>query len=164
MLKKSKSSRLNNEKGMAIFELIPILVVIVLFVNFSLGFFGAIHTGILNSIAARNYTFETFRNRTDLVYFKNTTAGNVDDEFSKAGMRVHGTISENASGAERWMASTRTIDFFNFQKRAADIVGTKGDHTTGVRDLSEGRNTKVGVNPIWIKTSYGICLNSACGS
>lgn len=58
MLKRQRSS-INNEKGMAVLEMIPILVVFVLFINFSLGFFGAIHSGILNSIASRNYAFET---------------------------------------------------------------------------------------------------------
>ena len=27
----------------------------------------------------------------------------------------------------------------------------------------EVRYTQAGVNPIWIKTAYGICLNSNCG-
>jgi hypothetical protein len=50
-----------SEKGMAIMETIPVLFLLVLVFNFSLGFFGAIHSGILNSIASYNYTLETFR-------------------------------------------------------------------------------------------------------
>ncbi|WII73907.1 hypothetical protein QJS83_08465 [Bdellovibrio sp. 22V] len=162
MLKKRKSF-IRNEKGMAIFEMIPILVIIVLFVNFSLGFFGAIHTGILNSIASRNYAFETFRNRSNLTYFRNIGADVI--EYSQVGMRVHGTVSESSKGGDNWVASSRTIDFMNFQpKRAADIVGnSKNVHST-VRGIPEGRNETIGVNPIWIKTTYGICLNAKCGT
>ncbi|MEN0058453.1 MAG: hypothetical protein AAGB31_06430 [Bdellovibrio sp.] len=157
---------LKNEKGMAVFEIIPILVVIVLFVNFSLGFFGAIHTGILNSMAARNYAFETFRNRSNLTYFSSTNPGSVSFQYSKLGLRLHGTNSESQisnSGNPRWIASARLIDFMNFDKRAADVAGDANTHNK-TRDVPDGRNTSIGVNPIWIRTMYGICLNAACGS
>lgn len=161
MLKTRRSSMIKNEKGMAIFEVIPILVVIVLFVNFSLGFFGAIHTGILNSIASRNYAFETFRNRSSLVYFRDK-----DVHFEKMGMRVHGTMTEKsaASPSEEWRASARLIDFMNFDKRAAEVVGNSKTGHSKVREIPDGRNQSLGVNPIWIKTTYGICLNSTCGT
>lgn len=165
MLIQRKSSILQNEKGMAIFEMIPILVVIVLFVNFSLGFFGAIHTGILNSIASRNYAFETFRNRSNLVYFRadNTV------HFDKLGARVHGTLTEKAANSptDEWRASTRLIDFMNFERRAADAVGTAKTQHSKLRELPNGRVSEgvhQGVNPIWIKTMYGICLNASCGT
>lgn len=165
MLKFNSSSRINNEKGMAIFEMIPILIIIVLFVNFSLGFFGAIHTGILNSIASRNYAFETFRNKSNLVYFRNDNKIN----FAKSNLRVHGTKSESQINikSDDWVASGRTIDFFSFDNRAAEVRGTDKNQHSKVRDLPNGRvseNIHQGVNPIWIKTTYGICLNAACGS
>jgi hypothetical protein len=170
MLKKSnrssmiKPSRLKNEKGMAIFELIPIIVVIVLFVNFSLGFFGAIHTGILNSIAARNYAFETFRNRSNLVYFRNTSAaGGRQVHYADVQFRTHAIASEKKSGTDSWYATTRVIDFMSFQKRAADQVGTSaGEHNKNVRDLKDSRNETVGVNPIWLRSVYGMCLSALC--
>lgn len=164
MLKKQKrKSSINNEKGMAVLELVPIIIVIVLLVNFSLGFFGAIHTGILNSIAARNYAFETFRNRSNLVYFSATSndSSALSYTYDKVGMRVHGTLSENAKSKD-WVASSRMIDFMTMQKRAAEVVGnSKGEHEK-IRSLPGGRNEGVSVNPIWIKTAYGICLNSEC--
>lgn len=163
MLKKQRPS-INNEKGMAVLELVPIIIVIILLVNFSLGFFGAIHTGILNSIAARNYAFETFRNRSALTYFTATSAQSVGVNFKEAEMRVHGITSENPQ-AQQWIASTRLIDFMNFQpRRAADVVGNTKEVHQNVRGLPDGRNESVGVNPIWIKTSYGICLTASCGS
>lgn len=164
MLKKSKrSSLINNEKGMAIFEMIPIIIVIVLFVNFSIGFFGAIHTGILNSIAARNYAFETFRNRSNLVYFRNVS-GSRQVNYADVQFRTHAISSEKKTGGDTsWYATTRVIDFMNFQKRAADQVGTgAGEHNKNVRELRDSRNETVGVNPIWIRTVYGMCLTAQC--
>lgn len=164
---KAKRKLLNNEKGMAALELVPILFVIVLFINFSLGFFGAIHTGILNSMASRNYAFETFRNRSDLTYFR-SNAQTDKIHFSKNMFRVHGTISESQAGsttsAPNWIPSARTIDFFSFNNRAADVVGNTTQEHDKTLGLEEGRNQRVAVNPIWIKTLYGICLNASCSN
>lgn len=166
MLKQQRKSSLRNQKGMAVFEMIPLLMIIVLFVNFSLGFFGAIHTGILNSIASRNYTFETFRNRANLTYFKNTDPSPeaIGMQFSKVGMRMHGTTTEADNQAQDWLATPRLIDFVDSDKRAAEITGADSSTHHKTRGVSDGRNTTVGVNPIWIKTTYGICLNASCGS
>lgn len=162
MLKKQRKSTIKNQKGMAVMEMIPLLLIIVLFVNFSLGFFGAIHTGILNSIASRNYTFETFRNRANLTYFKNT--GFDGTEYSKYGMRIHGTVTDKDNDAKTWIGTARMIDFIESDNRAAEITGTDSSAHGKTRGIPDGRNTTVGVNPIWIKTSYGICLNASCGS
>lgn len=153
-----------NEKGMAALELIPILFVIVLFINFSLGFFGAIHTGILNSMASRNYAFETFRNRSDLTYFRNT--GSADRiHFTSNMFRLHGTISESQTSTTTtppWIASARTIDFFSFNNRAAEVTGNTPEEHSRTLAVEDGRNDRVAVNPIWIKTVYGICLRANC--
>lgn len=163
MLKKSRFSHLSNNKGMAIFETIPIMVVIVLFVNFSLGFFGAIHTGIINSIASRNYAFHTFRNRSNLVYFKDQN----DIHFEKMRARLHGSISEKAKSknSDTWNATARKIDFIKFDNPAAVITGNDKTQHNRIKDLPSGRikeNVHQGVNPIWIKTRYGICLDAIC--
>lgn len=165
MLKNRRPS-INNEKGMAAFEMIPILVVIVMLMNFALGFFGSIHTGILQSISARNYTFETFRHRADLTYFKTTLDEGSPStvEYSQHGLRVHGTASEKRSG-DLWVASSRTIDFYNFERRAAEVhAGHQESWSVKDREQYSYSQGKKGVNPIWIKTHYGICLNAACGS
>ena len=167
MLIKRDSSLLKNEKGMAIFEAIPIIIVIVLFLNFSFGFFGVIHTGILNSIASRNYAFETFRHRANLVYFRNTldTEPSGVAEFSRSKSRLHGTISENSLGILKWHATTRTIDFFDFSRRAVEKKGVSRSEHSRIRTLAGGRVSESvhgGVNPVWIKTAYGICMDSAC--
>jgi hypothetical protein len=162
MLKQKSKSSLRNNKGMAAIEMIPLLLIIMLFLNFSLGFFGAIHSGILNSIAARNYTFETFRNRANLVYLKNTNPDDVKNEFSNVGMRIHGTTTDKNPDL-KWVATARNIDFITGDK-ALEITGNEADTHKKTREVPAGRNTTVGVNPIWIKTTYGICLNAACGS
>lgn len=167
MLRHTKSSIIKNEKGMAVFEMIPIIIVIVLFVNFSLGFFGAIHTGILNSIAARNYAFETFRNRSNLIYFKNTDTSAIKYEYSKENMRVHAINTEKSVGKSaepEFSASARLIDFLNSDNRAADIVGNDKSNHAKVQGIPDGRNENVSANPIWIKSAYGICLNVKCGT
>jgi hypothetical protein len=164
MLKKRSHNPLNNEKGMAVFEMIPIIIVIVLLVNFSLGFFGAIHTGILNSIASRNYTFETFRHRSNLVYFRNNDTSVAVSQFSEVGHRVHGTTSEE-SAAKTWYATARAIDFLDLKpSRTAAEAGSPSSHNTTSWDVQDGVRFQKdeGVNPIWIKTTYGICLNARC--
>src|SRR5580698_8297875 len=65
-----KTSRLRNQNGMAMIEAVPLIVIFVMLLSFGMGFFGIVHTAILNSIAARAYAFETFRDRTNLNYYR----------------------------------------------------------------------------------------------
>lgn len=157
---------LKNKRGNAIVEVVPILAVFVLLLNFSLGFFGLIHSGILNSIAARNYAFETFRNRTSLNYLRDTIGTQKDVNYMKVGMRYHGSINENAR-SEAWIVTQRPIKFTELSGDF-DILGTS-EHDTKIKAIEEGVKTsdkgiEEGVNPAWVRTIYGICLNAACGS
>jgi hypothetical protein len=166
---KSKKSLLNNEKGSAMIEVLPVVFVIVVFISFSLGFFGAIHSGILNSIASRNYAFETFRHRSNLVYFRNnTSAANAQLSYNKLGIRIHGITSEKSpKGGDdpKWFATTRPINISLLSsQRTLEDTGSGSDHNQKVPTIDSERNDKVGVNPIWIKSQYGICLNAACGA
>ena len=88
---------IKNQRGMAIIELIPTMIIILLLFNFSLGFFGAIHTGILNSMAARNYAYETFRHRSNLNYLRDSSG---EVSYTKEGFRLHATTSDNAKGVK----------------------------------------------------------------
>lgn len=63
-----KLKKLNNS-GFAALEVVAIFAVVMILFNFGLGFFGVIHTGILKSIAARNYAFETYRFKSNLDFF-----------------------------------------------------------------------------------------------
>lgn len=153
---------LKNEKGIAIFESIPIIMVMIVLLNFSIGFFGVVHTGILNSIASRNYAFETMRHRFDNKYFRSGNA----KPYDKTGYRYHGTVSETVSSEDNFfIATARSIDFFNLRGsgRVADL-GDKNTHNNETMKVVDGlRNEDIAVNPVWIKTKYGICLNLACG-
>lgn len=159
-------SVLHNEKGMAIMEMIPILIIIVLLLNFSLGFFGVVHTGILNSIAARNYAFETFRHRSNLMYFMTDSAENAKIFYKNDQQRMHTTMSETtiSRGGNDTVATSRLLDFFPFGNRQADETGSASDHDKGILEVQAGKRYQGnGVNPVWVKSAYGICLSSTCG-
>lgn len=155
------------EKGMALVESIPVLFMIVILFNFSVGFFGAIHSGILNSIASYNYTLETFRFRSNLMYFR--PGADISNNFSKAFNRVHGTIQDGNSPTEQrdiWPATIRPVTFAN------NIAGEGSSHKFADKD-SDGiwsvdfdflptSSSSPETPEIWIKTVYGICLNADC--
>jgi hypothetical protein len=157
-----------NQRGQALIEIVPILVLFVLLLNFALGFFGVIHTGILNSIAARNYTFETFRNRADLSYFREEQPGsNSIPTFAKFGRRWHGIV-ENSTNFQ-WVAVQRALRFTEARGPASE-GNTATFHNTKVWSLQDGKKVSdqgmdepgEGSNPVWLKNLYGICLRASC--
>ncbi|MFN8791154.1 MAG: hypothetical protein ACK5Y2_06835 [Bdellovibrionales bacterium] len=171
MLKSQKSSFLKNEKGMAALELIPTLFIYMLLLNFSLGFFGIVHSGILQNIAARNYVFETFRHRSNVVYHRTNTK-----PFTRMGFRYSGIIRENMPDSQKFPAAPRPLAFassfggtdgegVNLAGRGpASVKGETEIHNQRVPNLDESqRNQNVSVKSVWIKTVYGICLDSRCG-
>ena len=158
-----------NQRGFATFEMIPIIVVIAILINFSLGFFGIIQTGILNSIASRNYTYETFRNRTNLMYFHDARDPNSSaDNFRKHNTRVHGIASENRSGSDSRAAvvTLRPIGYHLSPsgERGDQSVHEPGpDENRGIFSIQEGaRNDSIDSTPVWVRPMYGICLNAKC--
>lgn len=171
MLKKFKKS----EKGMAFVESIPVLFMIVLLFNFSLGFFGAIHSGILNSIASYNYTMETFRFRSNLMYFR---PGGGTSHYLKSMSRVHGVTADGVrnddTSKKLWPATVRSIAFSNAATKVDTITGGPDgiDHSYKNRSMAStwfinsnyeaDGNNAVKSPEIWIKTVYGICLNAEC--
>lgn len=173
-----------SEKGMAIIESIPVLFMLVLVFNFSLGFFGAVHSGILNSIGSYNYAVETFRFRSDLMYFRPGSVGH----YKAASNRVHGTVKEGTESTseedkERWPASVRPITFnyspANAEKNLSQAISQAGgyettDRTYGNRenadniwrarsDYTPDEGRSIQTPRIWVKTVYGICINADCG-
>lgn len=184
-----KRKNKKSEKGMAIIESLPVLFMLVLVFNFTLGFFGAIHSGILNSIASYNYSLETFRFRSNLVYFR---PGGDTTNYAKSQNRVHGTVQDGSEDSgdnkiedKKWPATMRGITF-NYKSDSAD---------RNLASIQNGKNSKIGMlesshdfktSPldgdiwsikaksvptagqaaqtarVWIKTVYGICLNAEC--
>ncbi len=173
---------------MAVIEAIPVLFMVVLIFNFSLGFFGAIHSGILNSIASYNYSLETFRFKSNLMYFR---PGAGVTNYSKSQNRVHGITQDGTEdvGQEvdgKWPATLRGITF-NYKS------ATPGRDLSSVQDSKKGKiavteperefktspsdgniwsvksksvpkdgEEAVQTARVWIKTVYGICLNADC--
>lgn len=171
---------MRNQKGISTIEMIPVLLLFALLFNFSLGFFGVIHSGILNSIAARNYAFETFRNRQNLTYLRDIprSGSSLDSSeqnarYTKDNFRFHGIISEgHGSNKEDWIVTARVLKFTDL-KNGTETTTTASDHNLvrsvadngKASDVFTGRapdDGKNGISPVWLKTLYGMCLNSTC--
>jgi len=164
---------LKNESGMASIEMIPVLVLFVLLINFTLGFFGVIHSGILNSIAARNYTFETFRNRANLNYLRDEASEAIP--YFKMKYRFHSIVGDHKKKAEStWVATLRDIKFTSIRNPANDTA-TVSEHNNDIRGMTdESKKTSetfkgetqedgnAGMSKVWVMSTYGICLTSKC--
>lgn len=153
------SKLLKNQKGQALIETIPLLVIFVVLIGFGLGLYGVVQTSILHSIAARTYSWETFRQRTNLYYFREDTTGltNPQQYYSK-GWRYHAITHEND---ERllFVATTRPISF----PKPTDLVDNSQQvHDVQIYSLPQ-RNDRISVNPAWVMVGYGLCLNAGCG-
>jgi hypothetical protein len=147
----------NDESGMATLEAVSVLIVFVVLLAYSLGSFGAIHTGILNSIGARAYAFETFRHRTNLTYLRSNIGGAVLN-YGRTGNRVH-TIGSEIQHESGFHPSERRIAM----GLPAEPKGrTETVHNEAIYNLKD-RNDAVETDPLWIKSQYGMCLNVACG-
>lgn len=162
---------LRNSRGNAMIEIIPVLAIFILIVNFALGFFGLIHSGILNSIGARNYAFETFRNRADLRYLRDTGSSS-DFTYAKSEQRFHVIRSESSADADSFVATRRAIKFSEvtaFTKMGGGSDDEKGlsEHNKNKSILENKRASEVGIqegtNNAWVRSAYGICLTAHCG-
>src|SRR6187401_3386 len=86
--------RNENEKGFALVETLAFLFVFITLTAYVIDFFTVIHTGIVNSIAARTYLFETLQHRS----YPDTLRQELDKKeaesrgvyFAKEGQRFHG--------------------------------------------------------------------------
>lgn len=153
-----QNRQIQNEDGIATMESALLLTIFVVFMTYCIGFFGVVHSGILNSISARAYTFETFRNRTNLTYFRDEL-GTQTLHYNKFGFRAHGIISEKSPVSAtdgQWYVTERSIA----QGRESPAVANR--RNPNQLDQALKRETE-GANPVWIKTTYGICLNKNCG-
>jgi hypothetical protein len=167
-----------NQKGIATIEMIPILLLFIVLVNFTLGFFGVVHSGILNSIAARNYAFETFRNRPNLNYLRDEPSGPNPVFYSISGYRYHSITGEGPNPNTLWLSTARPIKFSEVTQ-GVDSQNNTTDHNITIRKMNSGTEAdatsqyfpgatratggEVGVDPVWVMTTYGICLNANCG-
>ena len=161
---------------MAVLEIIPILIIVALLLNFSLGFFGVIQTGILNAIAARNYAFETFRHQSNLTYFVREGVGQENiSNFKRYGFRFHSIASEfRPASNETWIATSRSIAFvrpFGGVDDDDKVLALQGNMRNTEIDLhnhkiftirDDGSRTLIGAAPVWVRPMYGICIRASC--
>ena len=161
-----KARQITNEKGMATIEMIPLILIFVFMLSYMLGAFGVIHTGIMHSISARAYAFETFRGRSNLTYFRDNQ-GSAGDllELRTQGNRTHGVINEGAvaNGDPQFWATERSLRM-GWPIEPGPSRNSWDAHERLLGGVVSGRrNTQHESSPVWLMVQYGICLNVRCG-
>jgi hypothetical protein len=157
----SLKKRVKNEKGFAVMESVIILFIFLVLLKYSIGFFGVVHTGILHSIASRNYAFEIFRHRSNLWYFRQNSQS--DMRYHQFANRLHGTNNEIAvSGQDKLQFATeRRVAMFTDNEPTGR---SSNEHSQAGAQIKPGeRNSSISLDPVWIKVQYGICLTAGCG-
>jgi hypothetical protein len=150
---------LKNERGLAMLETIPLIVIFTVLVSFGLGMWGIVHTGVLHSIGARTYAYETFRQRSNLYYFRENGSGTSKPmNYKSKEWRYHAVNNENDE-RERFVSTARPIAFGRAPSGEEANLET---HNVQIFQI-KGRNERVAVSPAWVMVGYGICLNSKCG-
>lgn len=163
---------LNKQSGMAYLEIIPLIVLMMLLLKYTFGFFGIVHTGILNTIAARNYSFETFRHRANLNYFRTIKVQPEIAGDKLTDNRYHSNIDEahidDSNDPQAW-ATVRSV---SFPATASDKQRNQKNidyHNTAImneKTLAPGKRyqqEESGSDPVWVRERYGICLTASCG-
>jgi hypothetical protein len=150
---------LKNERGLAMLETVPLIVIFTVLVSFGLGFWGIVHTAVLHSIGARTYAYETFRQRTNLYYFRENGSGTTKPmNYKTKQWRYHAVNNEN-DDRERFVSTVRPIAFGRSTASEDASLETHNVQIFGIKS----RNERIAVNPAWVMVGYGICLNSKCG-
>ena len=156
-MKSKNKNALKNQKGIATLEAALLLSIFVVFMTYCVGTFGVIHSGIVGSISARAYAFETFRNRTNVTYFRDFRTADFD-HTAKYGLRAHGIISEKSIGENEWSVAHRKMAQGRDVAQVAETLNNPNEN-----NLFESKREPGQVNSVRIKTLYGICLNYNCG-
>ena len=169
----------NNQRGIAILEILPVIVMFIAFFSLLFGFWGAIHSGTLQSIAARHYSFEVINLRTHIEIHRDyttTTPQSIGrkDLYNRQSYRSFAVVHSQGRPDPELVARTRGIGFFsdinrensqepegNFQaapgsSSAPNYIGTRFEQALPHSELHPPRN------PLWIMTGYGICLQAQC--
>lgn len=164
MLDSNVLSSIRNERGMAIVETVPLLVIFVVLLSFAMGFWGLIHTASLHSIAARTYSFEAFRQRTQITYHREDGTGvnpATAINFQDKGWRYQ-AVNHERDQRSKFVATTRPIAL---GRAIANSDTTEATHNQDIYDIVTGtRNEKTSSNPAWVMVGYGICMNQTCGN
>lgn len=152
---------LQDQKGMAILEAVPLLVIFVVLISFGLGYYGIIQTAILHSIASRTYAFETFRQRTNLYVFRENGTGLMAGralEYTRKGWRYH-AVTNVTGPTDKFVSTPRPIAL---GRGVAAADANESTHNQQIFQILP-RNERIAVNPAWVMVGYGICMNAGCG-
>lgn len=159
---------MKNQSGMAIIETLPVLVIFLVLIGYSLGVFGILQTATLNSIGARVYLFETVRHRTDVTYFRTnapTTSPSIA-QYATVGNRVSRVNSEqepNVQDGHRFPATERPLALGLSDAPHDENRNNESFHNDVLPQLYNRKRLQDGVAPVWLKIGYGLCLNVGCG-
>lgn len=177
-MKNKPKKLIKNQKGFAMLEALPIIWVMFILLGATLGSWGIAHTAVLNSIAARNYTFFLFNNRSDLSYLRDFARSDYSaldnsvgekyyrEDYDGGGWSGHGKrfsyIASEANPQDPFTATLRRVDFrkITYDDRSNFLSAT--EHTSKIETI-EDRNINQKVGPAWIMVGYGICLSAKCG-
>ncbi len=159
-MKTKRQHPINNNKGLASIEATVLTVLFVSMIYYTFGFFGVVHTGVLHNIHSRTYVFETFRHRTNLMYFRSNRGAPL--HFYGTMTRLHGINNDSGGFSSSQVATERPIIM------GMEIEESGRQQSVHNRDVFDrvpagDRNQAVSVNPVWIMTMYGICLSNDCG-
>lgn len=153
---KNPSFEKNKESGMSLVESLPLILVMASLVGFLLGLWGMTHKNILHSIAARNYAFETFRHRSNLMYFGTSAP---DNSYEVSEMRFH-AVGDGSGGTMKALTTPMRFPERNVAGESAQIHRQRIWQDSNIPLVGEA---SVATKLPWVMVGYGICLNSNCG-
>lgn len=158
--KPTPQNLMEDEKGIALVETLPLLFIFLLLLGYGMGFFGIVHTSTLNTIAARTYAFETFRNKSNLEYFRDRR-----HNFTELGARYHSIATELSvedRSLDEFVATSRPISIG--VEPSSQARGDVDMHNSRIFEIQDGvRNRGVSTSPVWIMSGYGMCIDFRCG-
>ena len=169
---------LGGKKGIIMLEVIPIIWVLFVLLGATLGSWGIVHTAVLNSIAARNYSLFLFNHRSDLSYLRDFGSANYSSLTSDVRQKYYRSDVSNGHGKrfafissekkvdgghDNIPATLRRVDFRNepYYDRTDFLSPAEHTQIRSIVDSNRNENKKVG--PAWIMVGYGICLSADCG-
>ena len=111
--KKKLLSAVNNQRGIAMVEMLPLLVIFVMIFGLTFGFWTSIHSGTLSSIGARHYAFEVLNNRTHFVYHRDTQKPDNKAYYKKNGYRFFAVIHHQEGDDPKLEALEKKLNLFD---------------------------------------------------
>lgn len=150
----------DQQKGMAILEVVPIIFIFVTLMGFTIGFYGISQRMILHSISARAYGFELIRQRANITYLRDVNGG--DGNSYHITQHRYFAVRDSKSTGNTFDAAKMNIDFRN--RGPATSPNPDAHNTSAYQDISrQRRNDRHYFETVWIKVGHGICLTAGCG-